>query len=105
MRLVVNTFIRASRTINQWRTPPAAVAARGERDFVEGKLFNQDQSPGTIVVEYTTFHDMEGTRSWRSNSNASVAHGDLTWLIHTIDINHMVPDMAVMWILTTTLKA
>jgi len=43
----------------------------------------------TIVLEYTTFHDMNGTRLWRTNVKIAQIHGGLTWLRHGIDMDRL----------------
>jgi hypothetical protein len=53
-------------------------------------LANAIFSPwGAIVLEYTTFQDMNATRPWRSNSAVAKMHGGLTWLRHAIDIDRL----------------
>jgi hypothetical protein len=53
-------------------------------------LANAIFSPwGAIVLEYTTFHDMNATHLWRSNSAVAKMHGGLTWLRHAIDIDRL----------------
>jgi hypothetical protein len=47
-------------------------------------------SSGTIVLEYTTFHDMNATKLWRSNEKGIAGkHGHLKWLKHTIDVDRL----------------
>ena len=44
---------------------------------------------GTIVLEYTTFYDMNGTRLWRTNGKIAQIHGGLAWLRHGIDVDRL----------------
>jgi hypothetical protein len=43
--------------------------------------------PETIALEYTTFHDIQAERMWRSNETVGFVHGSLKWLKHGIDID------------------
>jgi hypothetical protein len=43
----------------------------------------------TIVLEFTTFHDLNGTKLWRTNEGVAQKHKGLKWIKHTIDIDHL----------------
>ena len=45
---------------------------------------------GTVILEYTTFHDMDATQMWRSNEEIAKVHVGLIWLKHTLDVDHLV---------------
>lgn len=46
--------------------------------------------PGTVVLEYTTFLDMNATQFWRSNEAiVGTIHGELNWIRHTIDVDRL----------------
>jgi hypothetical protein len=45
--------------------------------------------PDAIVLEYTTFRNMNATRMWRSNEGIAKLHDPLRWLKHTIDIDRL----------------
>jgi hypothetical protein len=45
--------------------------------------------PNTVVVEYTTFLDINETQLWRTNQKIAQLHGKLLWLKHTIDIDRL----------------
>lgn len=42
-----------------------------------------------MVVEYTTFIDMNATHLWRTNEVVAHAHGNLKWIKHAIDIDRL----------------
>lgn len=51
-----------------------------------GALFSD---PGTIVLEYTTLADIDEMREWRSNEVIAKIHGNLTWIKHVVDMEHL----------------
>lgn len=50
-------------------------------------------APGTIVVEMSTFQDMDEARAWRSNRVIPDFHTQLKWVVYHLGLDTVVADM------------